>query len=257
MPSHLFSNTIAYRFGLETCKPGFEFEDHVVMILEALAIAPAMTACGIDMDGGGYIVFVKLLIVVQAIGGRHSLVVIREGEEGTRGGAVHLQVVAEVCLQLTQVFLRVAIAQEVIVGPFVGKARIHRDNRIEENLEVRGCIARGMGGNSRSEMTSRREAHDADVVTVDMPLDGVPADCFYGLLSIGDGDETVAMRHAVLQYNEGDTLVVEERGPLMTLMIHRQMGIATSRTADHSATSSLLFIRQIDYQFCLVFIVSV
>ena len=135
---------------LEALEPGLEFEDNVVVKGERLAVAPTMTAGGVDMYGGGHIVLVELLVVVEAVGSGHSLIIVAEGEEGARGGAVYLQVVAKFSLQSTKLFLVFLIVgestEEAIVRTHVGIAGIHGDDGIEEDLEVGRGIACGMGG---------------------------------------------------------------------------------------------------------------
>ena len=54
------------------------------------------------MDRGWHIVLVKLLIIVQAIGGRHGLIVVAQGKEGAWRRTIHLKIIAEFGLQLTQ-----------------------------------------------------------------------------------------------------------------------------------------------------------
>ena len=48
------------------------------------------------------------------------------------------------------------------------------------------------------------------------------------------------MRHVILQDEEGDALLVEVFSPLIALMIHRQMLIATSRAIDHRSARWML-----------------
>ena len=90
-----------------------------------------------------------------------------------------------------------------------------------------------------------------------MPSDSVAADGLHRLLGIGDGDKAVAVRHTVLQHDEGNALIIEECGPLMALVIHRQMGIAAARAAHDGTPRRLLGIRQIDGQLCPVLFVAV
>ena len=248
-----------FRYVSEALEPGLEFEDHVVVEGKRLAVAPAMTARGVDVDGGGHIVLVELLVVVEAVGSGHSLIIVAEGEEGARGGAVYLQVVAELgleALQLLLVFLIVGeLTKEAVVRAHVGIAGIHGDDGVEEDLEVGRSIARRMGGDGGGEVTASREAHDAHIVGVDVPLGGMAAHELHGLLGIGDGDEAVTVGHAVLEDDEGDALVIEERGPLMTLVVHGEVGIAATRAAHHSAPCSLLLGGQINGEFRFVSIV--
>lgn len=209
------------------------------------------------MDRGGHIVFIELLIVIKTVGGGHSLVIVAEGEEGARGIAVNLQFIAELGLKSSQfflVFLAVGKgAKEIVMGALMGETEVHGDDRIEKNLEIGRGIARGMGGDGRGEVSTCREAHDAHVISIYMPLGSMATHGLHGLFGIGDWDKAVAVRHAVFEHNKGDTLVIEECSPLVPLMIHGKVCIPTARTADHSTTRGTLGIRQINSYFCVVF----
>ncbi len=61
---------------------------------------------------------------------------------------------------------------------------------------------------------------------------------------------------AVFQHDECNALIIEERGPLMALMVHRQMGVAATRTAYHGSARCLLRVGQVYGEFGLVFLVA-
>ena len=60
------------------------------------------------------------------------------------------------------------------------------------------------------------------------------------------------MRHTILQYDERNTMIIEKGSPLMPLVIHSQMRVATTRTANYRTACSLLGIRQIDRKLSFV-----
>ena len=61
------------------------------------------------------------------------------------------------------------------------------------------------------------------------------------LISIAQRNVTITMRHAILQDEEGNALLVEILCPLMALMVHGEMGISTSRAIDHRTTRRVLW----------------
>ena len=61
---------------LKTLQPGFQFKKHFNMILERGTHAPAVTARGIDMERSGNVLLVASLIVADAVGGQHGMVVV-------------------------------------------------------------------------------------------------------------------------------------------------------------------------------------
>lgn len=127
----------------------------------------------------------------------------------------------------------------------MGDTLFHGDDRVEQYLEVGHGIACGMGGNSRGQVTTCREAHDANVLGIDVPLLGIAAHQTGGFLSILGRYCIVAMRHAVFHDDEGNALTIKELGPVVSLVVHGQMLVATTRTAYHSPSGSLLGIGQI------------
>ena len=78
-----------------------------------------------------------------------------------------------------------------------------------------------------------------------------------GLFGIFLRNGKVAMRHAILYHNEGNALTREEGSPVVTFVLHSQMLVAPTRTADYGTSRSLLGIRQIDPHLCLVFRIAI
>ena len=70
-------------------------------------------------------------------------VIVAQGDEGAWRDTRHLLLITILPFQL---FLG-SLAKQVVVRPTMGIARIHRDDRIEQYLEVGFSIANGMGGN--------------------------------------------------------------------------------------------------------------
>ena len=107
-----------------------------------------------------------------------------------------------------------------------------------------------MGSNRRSQVTAGREAHDTDILRIDVPLLGMPAHQLHGLLGIVGRNLTHTVWHAVFQNNESNALLVEERCPVVTFMLHGQMTVATSRTTHDGTSCSLFGLGQIDPHLC-------
>ena len=139
----------------------------------------------------------------------------------------------------------------------MGGALLHRDDRIEQYLEIRRSIARRVGSQRRCQMTACRESHDAHVLLVDMPLVSMSAHHLHRLLRILQGHLVVAMGHTVFQHDERNALPVEERSPVVTFMLHRQMLVAAARTAHHRPSRSLLAVGQVHPYLSLVFRVAI
>lgn len=131
--------------GLETGEPGFQFVEHFEVIVERGAVAPAMTAGGIDVERGWHVVAIALYVVVGTVHGQHGVVVVAQGDEGTRRYAGHLLVAAE----LLDGFLRGLLAEEVDHRAAMGEAGIHRDDGVEQNLEVGLRVVLGLRGHRR------------------------------------------------------------------------------------------------------------
>ena len=69
---------------LETAEPGFQFEHHFEVVGKRLANAKAVSSRGVDVHRGGNTMSIELLVVVQAVSGRHSTVVVSQREETAR-----------------------------------------------------------------------------------------------------------------------------------------------------------------------------
>ena len=132
------------------------------------------------------------------------------------------------------------ISQEIITRASVPQVWIHRDDWIEENGEVRASIILSMGADRRSQMASSREAHDTNILLVDMPNSGTVSHRTHSLISIAERNVMVAMRHTILQDKEGDALLIEILSPLMSLMIQGEMSVTATRTIHHSTSRRIL-----------------
>lgn len=102
----------------------------------------------------------------------------------------------------------------------MGDIRHHRDHRIEQDLEIRLRLFHRVGGDGRGQMSSCRRSHDTNVIRVDVPAVGISAHQLDGLLGIFDGHTFVTMRHAVFQYDGGNTFLIEEGCPVIALVFH-------------------------------------
>ena len=150
------------------------------MIGKRLANAKAVATGRIDMHGGRHLTGDELLIVVQAVEWRHGAVVVSQSQEAAWGMLRHMLFVGV----LIDEFPLGGLTQQIVERALVSGALLHRDDRIEQYLEVRCSVASGMGSNGRGQMTASREPHDAYVLRVDMPLLGIPTNQSDGLLSI-------------------------------------------------------------------------
>ena len=141
---------------------------------------------------------------------------------------LHLTVVGEL---LDELLVTALVTEETDDRALVGLTLVHRDDRIEQYLEVGTRLQRGMGGSRRSQMAAGREAHDTDVVGADMPRLGTVAHGAYGVLGVAHRNRAVALGHTVCQDAIGDALTVEIVNPVGAFVLHRQMGIASARTS--------------------------
>ena len=139
----------------------------------------------------------------------------------------------------------------------MGGTLFHRNDRIEQYLEIGSCIALGMGSYRRGQMATGREAHDAYIIRIDVPFLGMTAHQTHSLVSILLGNGIVAMRHTIFYHDEGNALTCEERSPVVTFMLHGQVLIASTRTADYGTPRSLIGTGQIDPHLSLVFRVAI
>ena len=123
-------------------------------------------------------------------------------------------------------------------------ALLHRDDRIEENLEVGLGIACGMSSHCGSQMSTCREAHDAYVLRIDVPILSIAAHQSDSLFGILCGYGIMTMRHTIFQYDESNALTIEEGSPVEAFMLHGQMLIPPTGTAHDSAPCGTLLVGQ-------------
>ena len=129
-------------FVLETLEPGLQFEQHLDVVVERGAEAPAVATSRIDVDAGGNVVLVKFGVVVAAVDRHHHVIVETQRYPRTRSGAAHLHDVAEFYLAFLSWFL----AEQIVVRAAVSELGIHRDDGVEEYLEVWLGIFHRVGG---------------------------------------------------------------------------------------------------------------
>ena len=98
-------------------------------------------------------------------------------------------------------------------------------------------------------MAASREAHDTHILLINMPYSSTVSHGTHRLISITERNIAVALRHAILQNEVGNALLVEIFSPLMSLMFHGEMRISASRTVYHSTTARVLW--QIAGEFTL------
>ena len=136
-------------------------------------------------------------------------------------------------------------------------ALFHRDDGIEQYLEVGGSITLRVGGDGRCQMAASREAHDAHLLGIDVPGFCHAAYQSHGLLGILDGYPIGSVWHAVFQYDDGNAHAVEERCPLRAFVLHGQMAVATTRADDDGTPRRLALGRQIDRHLCHILRVAI
>ena len=123
------------------------------------------------------------------------------------------------------------LAQQVVVRAHVGERRVHRDDRIEKDLEVgagRGVGEMGRGG--AGQVSPGRRAHDPQFL--DVPLGGVLAHDPQGLLGVAQGHLVVPVGHPIAQHGVGDAHPVHPVRHHRPLVLHRQAPIAATRAGD-------------------------
>lgn len=131
-------------------------------------------------------------IVGDAVLDRHDVVVRAVQDEGGWRVALDLFLIRVFGLQ----GLVGRLAQQVVVRAHVGERRVHRDDRIEKDLEIgpgRGVGEMGRGG--AGQVSPGRRAHDPQFL--DVPLGGVLAHDPQGLLGIAQGHLIVPVGHPV------------------------------------------------------------
>ena len=80
-------------------------------------------------------------------------------------------------------------------------------------------------------MAACGKAHYTDIIRIDMPHGGTVTDSSNGIVCIGKRDVSVTIRHAICKHTIGDALRVEIISPVVALVVHGQMGIASTRTS--------------------------
>ena len=226
---------------LQASEPSGEVAQHLVVVLPTATESPAMTAGRINMQLAVVALLVHGGIISHTIGDRwHDIIVVRQHQNGWRSKMVaHCLVVRPFLDQLRVVFA--SLAQEVDARALMGAFLFHRDDRIEEDGEVRTDGIVGMGADGRSQMSTSREAHDTYVFLINMPNGSAISYGTHRLISIAQRNVTITVRHTILQDEEGNALLVEILSPLMALMVHGEMGISTSRAIDHRTTRRVLW----------------
>ena len=226
-------------WSLETVEPTGKVSQHLLMIRKSMSCiteAPAMTAGWINMHGTLVALVSHRRIISHTIGYRwNHLIITRHQDDGTRSEMATDSLVVRPFLHQLRIGLAL-LTQEVDAGTLMGDALIHRNHRIEEDGEVRTYIIFSMGTYRRSQMAASREAHDTHILLINMPDSSTVTNRAHSLISIAQGNITVALRHTILQNKESNTLPVEIFCPLMSLMIHCKMRIATSRTIYYSSS---------------------
>ena len=126
----------------------------------------------------------------------------------------------------------------------VSERFVHRNHRIEENLEVGTKCFRRMCSNGRSQMASGRRSHDTNIIRIQIPYVSAVTYHFHGCFGIGDREGAVAFRHPVFENNQCNSLFVEIRRPIIPFVIDRQAGVSPTRTGYHSTTCRQFRCRQ-------------
>ena len=148
---------------------------------------------------------------------------------------LHLELVA---VQADQVGILLLVAQEAVQRALV-RAGAHRDDGIDEDLEVRPEFIRGVGGDGRRQVSAGGGAHDADVAGVQVPDGGAVAHRPHRPLGVADGQGAVPVGDAVVHQCEGDALGVEELGPGGPFVRIGQDGVAAAGAADDRPAGGL------------------
>ena len=122
-----------------------------LVILESIPVAKAVKTTRIDMQADRYVLVYQRLSVIQTILHRHQLVCCTHHDERLGSGGLHLFLVA---VAVDERGWRIR-AQQVVARSHVGEGLVHRDDWIQQNLEVGPCSSReGMGGECGSQMSS-------------------------------------------------------------------------------------------------------
>ena len=154
-------------------------------------------------------------IVSDAVFDRYHVVVRTVQDEGGWRVALDLFLIGVFGLQ----GLVGRLAQQVVVRAHVGERWVHRDDRIEKDLEVgpgRGVGEMGRGG--AGQVSPGRRAHDPQFL--DVPLGGVLAHDPQGLLGVAQGHLVVPVGHPIAQHGVGDA------HPVHPVRHHRPLPLA-------------------------------
>ena len=200
-------------------------------------VAVAVAARRIDVQRAADAFVVHRVVVGDGIGeGRDEAVVIRQDDDRRRRLVrLYLELVA---VQTDQVGILLLVAQEAVQRALVC-AGAHRNDRVNQDLEVRPESVGGVGGDGRRQVSAGGGAHDADVAGVQVPDGGAVAHRPHRPLGVADGQGAVPVGDAVVHERKGDALCVEEFGPGGPFVRIGQDGIAAARTADDGPPGGL------------------
>ena len=235
--SHTDGSTRMLRQRLQ---PGAEVGQQLVVILERCAIAEAMTSGRIYMKGAMIAGSAHGGVIGHAIGHRrHGAIVVGSKDDGRRGemtaNGILVGPFPHQCLVLHSF-----AAQESLAGTTMTLTLVHRDDGIEEDAEVGAAVKLAVRGDARCQMPASRRAHDAHIEGIDAPDESRVTHGADGILGIREGDAAVALRHAVGKHEVGNALLVEIGSPVVTLMVHSQMGVASAGQCHHGPPRGLV-----------------
>ena len=182
---------------LDSLEPHIQQLLHLVVIGKGVTIPEAVVTVGEDIHRGVDMILAQCLIIGGGIGvrGHRLIVVTREDKRRRCDMALHLHLVGILLAPSLILFL---VAQEIIYRSLVCLVH-HRDDGVEQYLEIRALGIHRMGGHCRYQMTAGREAHQSYVMRVDMPCLRTVAHRAYRLLGILDRYLWIAVGHAVFQ----------------------------------------------------------
>ena len=228
----------SYTYGIfagsfEATQPRGQFVLHFTLVEEVFTDSPTMSACGINVENGGNAFLIQSQIIVDSIGRRNDFIIITINNERTGSFLCHLLLVREFFFQ----FFRSIFAQQIVMRAHVGKRFIHRNHRIEENLEIRTKLFRRMCSDCRSQMTSGGRSHDTNIIRIQIPYVSTVAYHFHGDFGIRDRESAVPFRHPVFKNDQCNSLFVEIWCPVIPFMIDRQAGVSPTRASYHRTPS--------------------
>ena len=214
-------------------KPIVEVADHLLVMREIVAETPSVTTCRIDIKRAVVASHLHGGIVGNAIGdGRYGAIVVGSQHQGRRREVTTNGTIAGELAHKS--FIATAFAQEAHDRTAMGLTFVHRDNGIEQYGEIGACFERCMGADSRCQMATCREAHNAKVVGIDTPHEGTIANKAERFIGIAKRNIAVAIGHAILQHKKGNALGIEELCPIVSFVRHGKMAIAAAGTIDDS-----------------------